>query len=385
MNSMQQDIVIVGAGPTGLALGAELYRLGASPLILDRQAAGENTSRACVVHARTMEVLEAIGATPELLQQGLIVPIFRIREGDRILAAVSFTDLKTAYPYTLMCPQNRVEAILLERLQSLGGSVQRLTEVVDIRPAENEVQLQTKNGEGAKTIHAGWVVGCDGSHSIVREKSSIRFEGSAYEESFLLADLEMDWPLSRDEVALFYCDEGLMVVAPLPENHYRVVATVQQAPTEPSIADFESILKRRGPQNGRVSIRRMVWASNFHIQHRVAESVRKGRVLLAGDAAHVHSPAGGQGMNTGIQDGISLAGALNRTLRDGDDAILDKWQKERLKVAHSVVDFTDRLTKIATLSSPILRRLRNTAVELIGNIPFAQHAMAERLAELTHR
>ena len=205
----------------------------------------------------------------------MIVPIFRIREGDRILAAVSFTDLKTAYPYTLMCPQHRVEAILLERLQSLGGSVQRLTEVVDIRLAENEVQVQTKIGECAKTIRAGWVVGCDGSHSVVREKASIRFEGSAYEESFLLADLEMDWPLSRDEVSLFYCDEGLMVVAPLPENHYRVVATVQQASTEPAVSDFESILKRRGPQSGSVSIRRVVWASRFHIQHRVAESLRK--------------------------------------------------------------------------------------------------------------
>jgi 2-polyprenyl-6-methoxyphenol hydroxylase-like FAD-dependent oxidoreductase len=381
---MQHDVVIVGAGPTGLALGAELYRLGVSPLILDRQAEGQNTSRACVVHARTLEVLEGIGATPDLLQQGLIVPVFRIREGDRLLSSITFKDLKTAYPYTLMCPQNRVEAILLERLQSLGGSVQRPTEVTDLRPSMNEVDVQIKNTEGAQTIRAKWVIGCDGAHSVVREKSAIPFEGGAYEESFLLADLEMDWPLDREEVTLFYSEDGLMVVAPLPGDHYRVVATVQHAPAEPTVTDFESILKHRGPQNGVISIRRMVWASRFHIQHKVAQVLRKGRVILAGDAAHVHSPAGGQGMNTGIQDGISLAAALNGTLRDGDESILNKWQKERLKVVHSVVDFTDRLTRIATLSSPILKRLRNTAVELIGNVPFAQHAIAEKLAELTH-
>jgi 2-polyprenyl-6-methoxyphenol hydroxylase-like FAD-dependent oxidoreductase len=382
---MQYDVVIVGAGPTGLALGAELYRLGATPLILDRQAEGQNTSRACVIHARTLEVLEAIGATPDLLQQGLIVSTFRIREGDRVLSTISFADLKTAYPYTLMCPQNRVEAILLERLQSLGGSVQRPTEVVDVRPSINEVDLQIKNAEGAETIQAKWVIGCDGAHSVVREQSAIPFEGGAYEESFLLADLEMDWPLDRDEVTLFYADDGLMVVAPLPGNHYRVVATVQHALAEPTVSDFESILKQRGPQNGLVSIRRMDWASRFHIQHKVAQEMRKGRIILAGDAAHVHSPAGGQGMNTGIQDAISLAGALNRTLRDGDDAILDKWQKERLKIVHSVVDMTDRLTRIATISSPIFKRFRNTAIELIGNIPFAQHAMAEKLSELRHQ
>ncbi len=121
MNSTSQQVVIVGAGPTGLSLGAELHRLGVSALILDRQAAGQNTSRACVVHARTMEVLESIGATTELVEQGVVVPIFRVRDRSRILATISFKDLETAYPFTLMCPQDRVEAILLRRLQSLGG------------------------------------------------------------------------------------------------------------------------------------------------------------------------------------------------------------------------------------------------------------------------
>ena len=376
MNTTTEDVVIVGAGPTGLSLGAELRLLGVSALVLDKQAAGENTSRACVVHARTLEVLEGIGATAELLQQGLVVPIFRIRDRSHVLATVSFKDLKTAYPYTLMCPQDRVERILLERFQSFGGMVQRPSEVFDTRPVGNDLQVHVKSGEEARTIHAKWVVGCDGAHSIIREQASIPFEGGAYNESFILADVEMDWPLERDEVTLFYSEKGLMVVAPLPDNRFRIVATVQQASAQPSISDFEAVLKDRGPEYPAVSIRHMAWSSRFRIQHKVAKVLRQGRILLAGDAAHVHSPAGGQGMNTGIQDAISLASALHRTLRDGDDTILDTWQKERLKVAHSVVGLTDRMTKVATVQSPVLKTLRNTAVELIGNIPFATHAAA---------
>jgi 2-polyprenyl-6-methoxyphenol hydroxylase-like FAD-dependent oxidoreductase len=257
--------------------------------------------------------------------------------------------------------------------------------VTCIRPGENDAEVRVRSGEGTKTFHAKWVVGCDGAHSFVREQAGIPFEGGDYEESFVLADVEMDWPLDREEVTLFYSEKGLMVVAPLPENHFRIVATVQQAPPEPSIADFESILDERGPENGFLSIRRIVWSSRFRIQHRVAKAMRQGNILLAGDAAHVHSPAGGQGMNTGIQDAISLASALYETLRSGDDALLNQWQRERLKIAHSVVDMTDRMTKVATITSPAFKRLRNTAVELIGSIPFAQHAMAERLAELTSK
>jgi 2-polyprenyl-6-methoxyphenol hydroxylase-like FAD-dependent oxidoreductase len=386
MNKTEQQVVIVGAGPVGLALGAELRRLGISEfIIVDKQVTGENTSRACVVHARTLEVLEPLGVVPELIRNGVIVPTFRIRDRSRILATISFEDLKTDFPFTLMCPQDRVEAILLRCLQSRGGVVQRPCKVFDIRPEEDEVQVRWKSDQEARTIHAKWVVGCDGAHSVVREQASIPFEGGAYDESFVLADVEMEWPLDRDEVNLFYSGKGLMVVAPLPDDHFRIVATVDQAPFEPSITDVESILRERGPENPAVSIRRLVWSSRFYIQHRVAKAVRQGRMLLAGDAAHVHSPAGGQGMNTGIQDAVSLANALHQTIQGGDDKILDHWNDERLKIAHSVVEMTDRLTKVATISSPALQMLRNTAVEWMGHIPFIQHAFAEKLAELSNR
>ncbi|EEF61418.1 FAD-dependent monooxygenase [Pedosphaera parvula] len=384
MDDSEHGIVIVGAGPTGLALGAELKRIGVSSLILDRLAVGANTSRAAVIHARTLEVLEPLGVTAELLKEGIVIPTFRIRDRSRILASVSFADLHTKYPFTLMCPQDCTEAILARRLESLGGVVQRPCEVVEIRPGENEVEVQFKSGGEVRTMHAQWVVGCDGMHSIVREQAAIPFLGGAYEESFVLADVEMDWPLGREEVNLFFSGDGLVVVAPLPGNHFRIVASVTEAPPEPSIADFQQILEERGPEKGAMTIHRMAWSSRFHVQHRIAKSMRQGRVLLAGDAAHVHSPAGGQGMNTGIQDAIALAGALKVTLQ-GNVTALDAWEEKRLEIAHSVVKMTDRMTKMATASSSGVKILRNAVVSIIGHIPFAQHALAEKLSELDNR
>jgi 2-polyprenyl-6-methoxyphenol hydroxylase-like FAD-dependent oxidoreductase len=385
MHQPEHTVVIVGAGPTGLALGAELQRLGISSLILDRLEAGANTSRAAVVHARTLEVLEPLGVTPELLQEGIVVPTFRIRDRNRILTSISFTDLDTKYPFALMCPQNRTEAVLLRRLQSLGGAVQRPCDVVTVRPGENDVEVQFKSGEEFKTVRTKWLVGCDGMHSVVREQSSIPFIGSDYEESFVLADVEMDWPLDRQEVSLFFSDQGLVVVAPLPGNRFRIVATMKEAPPEPSIADFQHIFEERGPENAAIAIRRIVWASRFHVQHRVAKVLRQRQILLAGDAAHVHSPAGGQGMNTGIQDAIVLAGALQETLQQGNDAALNSWQEKRLEIAHSVIKMTDQMTKMATASSYGVKLLRNAVLSIVGQIPFVQHALAEKLSELENR
>jgi 2-polyprenyl-6-methoxyphenol hydroxylase-like FAD-dependent oxidoreductase len=378
----EAQILITGAGPSGLALAAELSRRGVTPLIIDRQAAGANTSRACVVHARTMEVLEPLGVTQDLLAEGVKVPIFRIRDRDRPLVSIDFSDIPSPYRFTLMIPQHRVEHHLLQHLEGMGCSVMRPCELLRFAAAPRQIEAQAQINGSIRAIRAQWLVGCDGMHSRVRQQSGIAFSGGAYEESFVLADVLMDWPLSRDEVTLFYSPKGLVVVAPLPDERFRIVATVDQAPEVPSLDFMQAVLDERGPTTSPGGIREVAWSSRFHIHHRVAEAPRKGRVLLCGDAAHVHSPAGGQGMNTGIQDSVSLAEALTETLADGDESRLDAWAAQRHQVASDVVALTDRMTRMATMKSPTGKVLRNVAVMLAGHLPPVRAAVARTLAEL---
>jgi 2-polyprenyl-6-methoxyphenol hydroxylase-like FAD-dependent oxidoreductase len=378
----ETDVLVVGAGPSGLALAAELRRQGIAPLIVDKEPAAPQTSRAAVVHARTLEVLEPLGVTPDLIAEGVVVPIFRIRDRDDVLATVDFAGIPSRYPFTLMCPQERTERILRTCLEGLGGAVVRPVEFIGIRKAGSLVEVDLRLEGKVHTVAARWLVGCDGMHSRVREQSGIDFAGAAYEQSFVLADVHMDWPLSREEVSLFFSPAGLVVVAPLPEERFRIVATTDEAPERPSAAFMQAILDRRGPATTPGSIRDIVWSSRFRVHHRVAATPRQGRILLCGDAAHVHSPAGGQGMNTGIQDSISLAEALTQVLHGRDEARLDAWAVERHKVAQGVVAFTDRVTRMATTKSRAGQILRNAALSVAGRLPRFRAKLARRLAEL---
>jgi 2-polyprenyl-6-methoxyphenol hydroxylase-like FAD-dependent oxidoreductase len=381
----QTEILIVGAGPSGLALAAELARNGVSNLLIDRQNAGANTSRAAVVHARTLEVLEPLDVVPELHSRGVEVPIFRVRDRDCALITIDFRGLPSAYPYTLMCPQSDTEAVLLQRLEELGGEVVRPCAFTAMRPGEEGASVVVSDADGEHAIHARYVIGCDGMHSTVREQAGIAFDGASYQEGFVLADVHMDWPLSREEVSLFFSPAGLVVVAPLPKDRTRIVATVDGASAAPSAAEVQHLLEERGPRLHRARVREVVWSSRFHIHHRVARSPRSGNVFLVGDAAHVHSPAGGQGMNTGIQDGISLARALAAAVKGDDEAALDGWAGQRHRVASEVVALTDRMTRVATIESRAGQAVRNAAIQFLGHFPPARRAIAMRLSELSTR
>ena len=381
----EKKILVVGAGPSGLALAAELKRRGVNAVIIDQHPAGANTSRACVVHARTMEVLEPLGVTRDLLAEGVKVPVFRIRDRDRALLTIDFSNVPSFYQFTLMIPQNRVEQILLQHLERLGCNVVRPSKLIHYETSPSLMEAQVQVNGSNQSIKAQWLIGCDGMHSTVREQSGIAVSGGEYEASFVLADVTMDWPLSREEVTLFYSPKGLVVVAPLPDERFRIVATADEAPEVPPREFIQAILDARGPMINSGRIRDVAWSSRFHIHHRLARTPRKGRVLLCGDAAHVHSPAGGQGMNTGIQDSISLAEALASTLHDGDETRLDAWAAQRHKVASEVVTLTDRMTRVATMKSPTGQTLRNFAVAFAGRLPPIRAAVARTLAELDAR
>jgi len=388
MATRMEDVIIVGAGPTGLALAAELRRLGHAPMLFDKQVAGANTSRATVVHARTLEVLEPLGISDAMVARGIPLRSGHLREkGGAMQVTISFDELPTKYPFTLALPQNMTEEILLARLRALGGEVLRPIEVTSLLQTPNCVTVTyTAAGTLVQDLCGRWVVGCDGMHSAVRQAAGIGFTGGEYEEGFLLADVEMDWPLSLHEAAnaleLFLGEEGITLIAPLPNNVWRIIATQENAPKEPNVDDCQRILDARTVAGAKV--KRVVWSSRFHIHHRVANKLRQGRVLIAGDAAHVHSPAGGQGMNTGVQDAVTLANALHEAMQ-GDELAIAAWEESRLKIAHSVVSTTDKMTKLALSKNPLTHVLRTAVLDVLGHVPAAQRAVARKLSEIDNR
>jgi 2-polyprenyl-6-methoxyphenol hydroxylase-like FAD-dependent oxidoreductase len=374
------DVLVVGAGPTGLTLAASLVARGISTTVVDRQAAGANTSRAAVVNARSLEVLEGLDVTRRLVKEGVEAPRFTIRDRQRTLLPVDFSVLPTEYAYSLMVPQSTTEKLLLDRLVELGGCVVRPKTLTAIAQDRDGVTATFDDGD---VIRARYAVGADGIHSIVREQAGIGFEGGVYDESFVLADVRLAGDAPHDEVILFWDKAGLTVVAPLPGGVHRIVAPVADAPEEPSASFVQQLLDTRVGA-GQLTVTGIVWGSRFRIHHRVADTYRAGRLLLAGDAAHVHSPAGGQGMNLGIQDAVALADALAAVLADGPETLLDDYSTARRPIARHVVSMTDRLTRLATLPRAV-RPIRNAAIGLVGRIPRVRRAVALRLSGLVYR
>jgi len=380
-SSYDTDVLVVGAGPSGLTLAASLVQRGIASTVVDQQAAGANTSRAAVVNARSLEVLEALDVARRLVKEGVQAPMFSIRDGARTLIPIDFSALPTEYPYSLMVPQSTTERLLLDRLVELGGSVLRPKTLTSIEQDANGVTATFDDGD---VIRARYVVGADGMHSTVREQAGIGFHGGAYGESFVLADVRLAGEAPPDEVILYWATAGLTVVAPLPGDVFRIVAPVPDAPESPSAPYVQRLLDSRGPGKGRMVVTDVIWGSRFRIHHRVADTYRAGRLLLAGDAAHVHSPAGGQGMNLGIQDAVALSEALAGVLAGGADSLLDDYSAARRPIARDVVTMTDRLTRLATLP-PAARPLRNAVFSVIGRHPAANRALAWRLSGLVYR
>jgi 2-polyprenyl-6-methoxyphenol hydroxylase-like FAD-dependent oxidoreductase len=383
---VRTDVLIVGAGPAGLALATSLARSGVKALLVDRLASGQNTSRAAVVHAHTIEVLDRIGVGDELVARGLWLQRFTIRDRGRRLLGLRFDGLPSRRAGLLMLPQDVTERVLEGALRAAGGAVQRGCTVTSLVEGRDGVTATVVSDDGTHTVTAGHVVGADGMHSVVRQAAGIGFTGAAYEESFVLADVHMDWPPGDQEVQLYFSPDGLLVVAPLPGGGYRIVATVAEAPPQPSVADVQALLDTRGPEQVRGRVRQVVWGSRFRVHHRVADHYRRGRFLLAGDAAHVHSPAGGQGMNTGLVDACVLGELLTDVLTGRrDESWLDRYEVLRRPAAVEVLALSGGLTRMALARGRLQRLVRNLRLRLMDKLPFARHRLAMNLSGLARR
>lgn len=352
------DVLIVGAGPTGLTLAISLIARGRDVAIVDKVEEGDNTSRAAVVYPATLEELDPYGVSERLVTKGIRTPRFTIRDRDHVLMPVPFDKLGAVFPFTLLVSQAVTEQTLLDCLQRLGSHVLRPLTATHVEQDDSSVAVFF---EGGQQMKAKFVVGADGVHSTIRGQAGIASKRDDSGASYTLADVHLSGGVPDDELVVYFSPAGHMVVLPLPGAIHRIVAHVEEAPEYPDVPFLQGLMDTRGPKAERAAIHDVVWGSRFLTHHSIVDQFRVGRILLAGDAAHEHSPLGGQGMNLGINDAIVLGRALSELLERGSTALLDSYDSLRRPVAEQVIQITDRLTKIATTPEHF-RFLRNLAV-----------------------
>jgi 2-polyprenyl-6-methoxyphenol hydroxylase-like FAD-dependent oxidoreductase len=366
----QPDVVVVGAGPTGLTLAAQLQAMGAICRIVDRQPDRAHESRALAVQPRTLEVLRGLGITEKLVARGNDAVWVQLHTGSRgvrvRLFGLGLDD--TAYPFLLFVSQAETEQVLDDHLAAGGVQVERQVELVGFHADPDGVSCTLRHAHGrTEQVRTRYLAGCDGAASTVRRGAGIPFQGGAYPQTFALADLEVDGDLAADAAHAFLGQTGLLFFFPLGRPaSWRLLGmhpTLQgrREPARPSLAELQALSDLF--TGGRLRLRDPVWTTWFRLAHRHAAPYQVGRVFLAGDAAHVHSPAGAQGMNTGIQDAWNLGWKLALVARGlATEALLDSYDAERRPVGGFVVRFTDRAFAVATSTNPILRAARTQLV-----------------------
>lgn len=367
----RSDVLIIGAGPTGLVLALWLTKLGASVRIIDKTTEPGTTSRALAVHARTLELYSQLDLADMIIAKGHMVPAVGLWVSGKQEARVSFEEVGanvTPYPFLHIFPQDEHEQLLVARLEALGISVERQTELISYEENGSGIMAKLRGPEGQEiACEAAYIAGCDGARSTVRKIMGASFPGGTYKQIFYVADVEASGPAMSGELAVDLDEADFLAIFPLAgEGRARLIGTVRDERAEQADSlKFEDV-SDRAIEKLKLIVSKVNWFSTYHVHHRVTDNFRKGRAFLLGDAAHIHSPVGGQGMNTGIGDAINLAWKLKAVL-DGraNDALLDSYEAERRPFAKRLVNTTDRAFTLVTAEGRFAEFLRTRIVPVV--------------------
>jgi len=388
LTAATHDVLIVGAGPVGLALVNDLRRRGIRCRIIDSAPQAAQQTKALGIQAKTLELLAKMGVARTAIERGLTTSLFSIYSGGKRLIRIDFKEylLDSPYPYVLLLPQNETEQVLTEHLQSQGGVIEWQRELVQLTQDEQGVEAALRHPDGQEErVRVGSLVGCDGAHSTVRHLLGLNFAGTTFEQSFAVGNVRLTWDLSYDEIFAFLHQGNFIGYFPLADGRHRVVIAYEPGKVltgEVTLEEIQQSIDTCGPQGARAS--EPAELTRFHVNQRRTEHYAQGRIFLAGDAAHIHSPIGAQGMNTGIQDALNLGWKLALTVKGQASArLLESYETEREQVGEALLRGTDRTTRLALTRNPLLLALRDAlAPILFSSLPVAAHRLAEALAEI---
>jgi 2-polyprenyl-6-methoxyphenol hydroxylase-like FAD-dependent oxidoreductase len=371
MTSASVSVLIIGAGPTGLVLALWLAKLGVKVRIIDKAAESGTTSRALAVQARTLELYRQLDLADFVVEHGHKVPAVNLWVKGEPAARLAFEAIGkdlTAYPFLEIFPQDEHERLLIERLEKFGVSVERQTELTHFREEGGRVIARLRGPDGhEEDCQAQYIAGCDGARSVVREILGTGYPGGTYRQIFYVADVEAAGPAVNGELHADLDEADFLAVFPLAgQGRARLIGTVRDERADHAERlKFEDV-SSRAIEHLKVQVKKVNWFSTYHVHHRVAEHFRKGRAFLLGDAAHIHSPAGGQGMNTGIGDAVNLAWKLAAVLADSaPDSLLDTYEAERIGFAKRLVATTDRVFSFVSAEGRIADVVRTRLAPLI--------------------
>lgn len=377
-------VVVVGAGPVGLVAGCELARRGIRVRIIDKLDQPTTESRAIAIHARSCDMLDRMGILDDLIATGVKSTGMNMFANGKKMFRAPLDSVDSQFAYTLITAQTETERVLTEHLNGLGVTIDRGLTLTELRQDADAVHLVLQRADGTtEQVDTSWVLGTDGGHSSVRRLVGTKLQGSFNGERFILGDVEVEPHFDNTNMYTYFDSDGPVVTLPMRGGRVRFLAQIHDAPgaplnLNPTIDQLQKIVDRR---IGGVTITTPHWVTCFEIHHGQVPEYRHGRVFLAGDAAHIHSPAGGQGMNTGMQDAFNLCWKLAEVIKgDAGAALLDSYNAERHPVGKRVIDFTSTLTKVGTLKG-LARVARNAVVKVIGHVPPAVRVMASNITE----